>query len=1342
MNNQLNCKLLGLTGVFGLWLGLLPSVLAQTTIFFDNFDESSTFGPAWMASPNLTGSDGVVEIVGLNASSSPNAARLGKTTDGGFTTNALDLHIDLSGQTQVGLEFDLRNFAEETHPEDGIFFSDDGGSTFTLVYTFDLGSWCNSYGRIPDFDVDQLAADAGLVLNNQFVIRFQQYDNANFSTVGDEDGFYLDNIHVFVPNTTYFPIPYFTDFNDGVLDSCWAWRQPVQTEPNPIPYPNQTTTITNNGSYGLGTTVGLDNSFGVFMGSRCDGAYHTNALDLHLDLAGQSQVALEFWFADFADDTQNWDGLYFSDNGGMSFVKVFDLDPTSYCGGFGAFPTLDVDELAHSFNLSLNSQFIIRFQQHDNANFNTTNDEDGFYLDNVRVFIPDTSYAAIPFEDDFNSGVPKSNWHWNAAFETAPDSLVNGYSTITNTGSFGISTTAGTNNTPAIFMGKRCDGVFHTNALDLYLDLDGHHQVALEFWFRDFADETQQWDGLYFSDDGGASFVKVINFDPINYCGSLSQFPTLDVDELAFSAGLSLTGQFIIRFQQYDNANFSTLNDEDGFYIDDVKVYVPDTTYAPLPFEDDFNGGIPKVNWHWNAAFETAPDSLVNGYTTITNNGRYEVSTTAGVDNTPTVLIGKTCDGTFHTNALDLNLDLSGQDQVWLELWFRDYGDETQNWDSLYFSDDGGLNFRGVLPLLPGNWSGNWGDLPPIDVDFYAKKAGLSLTDNFVVRIQQYDNADFNNNGDEDGLYIDNVRAYAGEVATYALPPYYNGFESGQLSSEWQFRSHQARTQTALDSSFAQLTRFWQAEVTTSDAFVYEGNYGFSLGKSRDNDGVNLNAYDLHLNLAGTPQAELSYWIKRFFDEYDVGYDGIWLSVDAGETFFPIWDFDYANLPNNTWTQQTIDLVAAATTYGLALSDSTVIRFQQYGSGNFSTSGDEDGLMFDDISVSCQPPVADFSFEVDCSTLEVAFSDSSQGTNSTTPYAWDFEGDGVIDTISNGDIIFTYSSTGTFDVTLFVGNAGGCSDSTTKQVFIGSSVPPPVVTPGGPTLDLCQGDTLLLSAAIGYQGYAWNTGATTQTLEVTTPGIYSVRGLGIDGCFSIPTTIEVIERPSPPAPFISLVGEPQFCEGDSAQLVAPFGAASYLWNTGDTTQTLTVRVSGTYSVQLTNTFGCLSPAADTTITVDIRPAKPTISQSSGSNILTSSSTGTTYRWFLDGMELDVDAQAIDAALYGSGTYTVQVINGECESELSDPLTVTLTSITEAWMGTLSIAPNPSNGHFTLISPQTAIKSVALYDLAGRRLPAEISYSRHESQVRSDYRGLVILKVQTDRGIWVQKLLMN
>jgi len=68
-------------------------------------------------------------------------AALGRNADGNFTTNALDLHLDLSAYNQVELSFWLKDTDDETHNEDGIYFSDDGGANFKKVYILDVGRW-------------------------------------------------------------------------------------------------------------------------------------------------------------------------------------------------------------------------------------------------------------------------------------------------------------------------------------------------------------------------------------------------------------------------------------------------------------------------------------------------------------------------------------------------------------------------------------------------------------------------------------------------------------------------------------------------------------------------------------------------------------------------------------------------------------------------------------------------------------------------------------------------------------------------------------------------------------------------------------------------------------------------------------------------------------------------------------------------------------------------------------------------------------------------------------------------------------------------------------------------
>ncbi|MFN2370042.1 MAG: S8 family serine peptidase, partial [Candidatus Krumholzibacteriia bacterium] len=111
----------------------------------------------------------------------------------------------------------------------------------------------------------------------------------------------------------YATLPYSTGFEDGALDQYW------------------TTASTTTGRIQV-TTANTPHtgSRHLTMDSSTNGTYATNEAWLHLDLTGSSQVDLSYWWKDFGDETHSTDGVYFSANGGTSFVKVQNLNGGSY----------------------------------------------------------------------------------------------------------------------------------------------------------------------------------------------------------------------------------------------------------------------------------------------------------------------------------------------------------------------------------------------------------------------------------------------------------------------------------------------------------------------------------------------------------------------------------------------------------------------------------------------------------------------------------------------------------------------------------------------------------------------------------------------------------------------------------------------------------------------------------------------------------------------------------------------------------------------------------------------------------------------------------------------------
>ena len=182
--------------------------------------------------------------------------------------------------------------------------------------------------------------------------------------------------------------------------------------------------------------------------------------------------------------------------------------------------------------------------------------------------------------------------------------------------------------------------------------------------------------------------------------------------------------------------------------------------------------------------------------------------------------------------------------------------------------------------------------------------------------------------------------------------------------------------------------------------------------------------------------------------------------------------------------------------------------------------------------------------EGDTTTLTATGADS---------YVWmpgNFIGESI-DVSPSNDI--TYTVTGTF------------SDGSSLTETISVIVNPNIIANAGDDTEICQGSTVIL-AAEGGSSYQWNTGETTQSIEVSpdTTTTYSVEVFN-NGC-SDTDEIEVVvnETPTPNAG-----SDLTITEGETVVITAT-GGESYIWNTGETTPSISVSPLTTteYSVEV------------------------------------------------------------------------------------------------------------------------------------------------------------------------------
>jgi len=172
-------------------------------------------------------------------------------------------------------------------------------------------------------------------------------------------------------------------------------------------------------------------------------------------------------------------------------------------------------------------------------------------------------------------------------------------------------------------------------------------------------------------------------------------------------------------------------------------------------------------------------------------------------------------------------------------------------------------------------------------------------------------------------------------------------------------------------------------------------------------------------------------------------------------------------------------------------------------------------------------------------------------------------------------------------------------------------------------LVLCPGETLELAVNGTFESYAWSNGASTASIEVGEAGLYSVVVYDADGCAAISESIAV-EVITAQAPEVQVVGELTFCAGNAVEFIGPNGA-EWTWSNGETTQSITVTESGTYSLILMDECGNDNPSEEFVVEVLDAPDVPSITVPDVVNAdeaftLTSSSAST--RWYDDEMAVN------------------------------------------------------------------------------------------------------------------------
>lgn len=298
----------------------------------------------------------------------------------------------------------------------------------------------------------------------------------------------------------------------------------------------------------------------------------------------------------------------------VQFTDASSGTPTSWSWNFGDGGSSSSQNPSHTYNAA--GSFTVTLTA-SNAQGSDGETKVGY----ITVTDPANTFATLPYSTSFESGALDTYW----VTTSSPEGRI--LITTANTprsGSYHLTMDDSING-----------GLYGLNEAWLQLDLGGESQVDLDFWWKEYGDETHAQDGVFFSSNGGASFVQVLAFNNGAVSNNVWRNAILDVDAVAAANGLTLTSNFVVKFQQYDNYAIAT----DGMAFDDITVtggpagsapvaaFAASTTSGTAPltvtFTDASTNAPTAWSWNFGDGGTSTTQSPAHTYTTA---GTYTVS--------------------------------------------------------------------------------------------------------------------------------------------------------------------------------------------------------------------------------------------------------------------------------------------------------------------------------------------------------------------------------------------------------------------------------------------------------------------------------------------------------------------------------------------------------------------------------------------------------------------------------------------------------------------------------------------------------------------------------------------
>ena len=264
----------------------------------------------------------------------------------------------------------------------------------------------------------------------------------------------------------------------------------------------------------------------------------------------------------------------------------------------------------------------------------------------------------------------------------------------------------------------------------------------------------------------------------------------------------------------------------------------------------------------------------------------------------------------------------------------------------------------------------------------------------------------------------------------------------------------------------------------------------------------------------------------------------------------------------------------------------------------------------------------------------------------------------------------TTTLTGNYSLSVVDGN--GCPGTSNTTSI---SISPQTIIANTTSSSLCNGP-VTLDAGSGFAIYQWYnnnnvliTGGISQNLIVTTAGVYHCEIVYPTGCTAISNTLSIVAGTGAFNVIISAIGADSLCKPNGQVILDAGNYASFIWNTNETTQQISVNTLGSYSVDVVDAGGCqgssnisfeVFDAVNTSVISG--PTNPTQFQTVTYSVLSSS--GSTYDWTVTGgtIQSGVNTNSIDIMWDNSGTFSLTVIETDINGCVGEEITIIVSII--------------------------------------------------------------------------------